>query len=799
MKISYTWLKEFIALAESPAEVSLILTNIGLEVEDLRHLQAVEGGLQGLVVGEVMECTQHPNADRLKVTKINIVGPELIQVVCGASNVAAGQKVVVATPGTTLYPRGAEAFKIQRSRIRGEVSEGMLCAEDEIGIGESHAGILVLDAAVQAGTPVSEIFKLEDDHVFEIGLTPNRADAASHLGVARDLAAYYKRSVQLPAAKELSTRQHSLRIPVIVENEQACPRYSSVTLTGVRVGDSPDWMKNRLLAIGVRPINTIVDITNYVLHELGQPLHAFDAARISGGKVVVKNCAAGTPFTTLDGIQRILSEDDLMICNADAPMCIAGVFGGAESGITKQTTAVFLESAWFDPVSIRKTSRRHGLKTDAAFRFERGTDPEMTVIALKRAAGLIVELAGGEIASEIDDFYPAPKPHAVVSLQYKNVARLIGQVLPVDTIRGILLAGGIGILSGNEDGLVLSIPPFKVDVTREVDVIEEILRLYGYNNIELTPQIRASLNPGPKPDPELIRGRAADLLAANGFYEILTNSLTAATQRLDPGTAVEILNPLSTELNVMRQTLAFSGLEVIAYNQKRKNADLKLFEFGKIYATAGEGFREQSRLAIFMTGVKQPEQWNSTPGRQSFHHLKAAVDLVLKRFSVTQLKSVDLQDPLFAYGLGYQKGEKALVRFGEISAEVLKTMDVEGEVFYADIDYDLLLRTVQKNTITYQEVSKFPAVRRDLSLLIDRAVTFAQLEKIARDAERKLLKEVNIFDVYEGKNLPAGRKSYALSFLLQDDEKTLTDQQIDAVMQKLIATLGQAAGAEIRK
>jgi phenylalanyl-tRNA synthetase beta chain len=799
MKISYNWLSEFIELDRPPAEVSLILTNIGLEVESLENVQPVEGGLEGLVIGLVKSCRQHPNADRLHITTVTVGGETDLQIVCGAPNVAAGQKVVVAVPGTTLYPKGAEPFRILKSKIRGEISEGMLCAEDEIGMGTGHTGIIVLDDSAVPGTPVKDWFGLQDDYVFEIGLTPNRADAASHLGVARDLAAFFRKPVKSADNHVFADFSDDLPIPVVVENGQACPRYSSLSIRGVKVSESPGWLKERLLVIGVRPINNIVDVTNYVLHGLGQPLHAFDAGKIKGGKVVVKNCAANTRFTTLDGVERRLSEEDLMICNAEEPMCIAGVFGGLESGITEETVDVFLESAYFDAVSVRKTSRRHGIKTDASFRFERGTDPEMTVFALKTAAQLIVEVAGGRIVSEISDFYPSPKAHVTIPLSYRNVNRLIGKVIPVSEIREIIRAGGIRILSENEEGLLVSVPPYKVDVTREVDVIEEILRMYGYNNIELRSQIRASLNYSPKPDPERVRSQAADFLSSNGFFEILTNSLTSSDFSIDRDTAVSILNPLSNELDTMRQTLLFSGLEVIAFNQKRKVPDLKIYEFGKVYRTKGEGYSEGSRLSLFLSGSKFAEQWNTIKGGQSFYNMKSAVDALLRRFAIGGLTVTDAADDTLAYGIAYRKNDKELAVLGEVSRNVLKTMDIDGEVFYAAINWDLLLKILEKNKITYQEVSRFPAVRRDLSILVDRDVTFAGLEKIARQTEKNLLKEIAIFDVYQGKNLGSGKKSYALSFILQDDEKTLTDKQIDMVMQKLIVNFGREAGAEVRK
>jgi len=799
MKISYNWLTQFINTEKSPEEISQILTAIGLEVESLEKVQTIPGGLEGLVIGYVKEISQHPNADRLRVTKLDVGAGEELQVVCGAPNVAAGQKVVVATVGTTVYPTDGEPFKINKSKIRGEVSEGMICGEDEVGLGNSHAGIIVLDENAVIGTAAKDYFGIKDDYLFEIGLTPNRADAASHLGVARDLAAYLRSTITLPEVSGFKPDNLHRPIPVTVENEQACPRYSSLTISGVEVKESPDWLKDKLKVIGVRTINNIVDVTNYVLHELGQPLHAFDADQIIGGKVVVKNCPEGTTFTTLDEVERKLSSEDLMICNAEEPMCIAGVFGGAKSGVTEATKAVFLESAYFNPVSVRKTSKRHGLKTDSSFRFERGTDPEITVYALKRAALLIKEVAGGEISSEIADFYPSPIAPFNVSITYSNVNRLIGAEISADTIKDILKALGIEILNETAEGLELQVPTYKVDVTREVDVIEEILRIYGYNNIAIPSQIRASLNYAVKPDKEVVMNQVADLLSSNGYSEILSNSLTKAAYTEDEATAVKILNPLSSDLDTMRQTMLYSGLEVIAYNQNRKNSDLKLYEFGKIYATSENGFVESPRLAIFLSGAKQSQQWNHDKKQASFYNLKAAVDAIVKRLNIQNLIQEGFESKDFQQAIQYKKGLKTLVYFGTVSKSILKKLDIDKEVFYADFDWDEVLKTIRKNKIVYQEVAKIPAVRRDLSMLINKEVTFNQLKQLAQKTEKGLLKDVNVFDVYEGDKLPAGKKSYALSFLLQDEEKTLTDKQIDAVMSKLITNFEKELGAEVRK
>ncbi len=799
MKISYKWLQQFIQTSKTPEELSLILTNIGLEVESLEKVQTVPGGLEGLVIGYVKECTQHPNADRLKVTRVDIGLGEDLQIVCGANNVAAGQKVVVATVNTTVHPTSGEPFKINKSKIRGEVSEGMICAEDEIGLGHDHDGIMELNADAIIGSAAKDYFNLQDDFVFEIGLTPNRADAASHLGVARDLAAYLKIPVIMPDLSGFKVQNQDLNIAVIVEDQDASPRYSSLSISGISVKESPEWLKDKLNAIGVRPINNVVDVTNFVLHELGQPLHAFDADAISGNKVLVKKLAEGTVFRTLDDVDRKLSADDLMICNAEEPMCIAGVFGGISSGVRQSTTKIFLESAWFNPVSVRKTSKRHGLKTDASFRFERGTDPDMTVTALKRAAILIQELAGGQISSEISDIYPSPAKPFSVEISFNNVSRLIGKIIPTDEIRATLLGLGIKISSEDSEGLKLEVPAYKVDVTREVDIIEEILRIHGYDNVEIPSQIRASLNTTIKPDKEVLQNQIADLLSANGFFEILSNSLTKLSYSAEPERAVRILNPLSSDLDVMRQNLLFSGLEAIAYNQNRRNSDLKFYEFGKVYNLDQDAYKENQRLSVFLSGSKNAESWNSKSINSDFYNLKSAVDLIIGRLNIKGLASSETTNPELSSGISYRKGEKVLVEFGAVSKKSLEKLDVSSEVFYADFDWDLIVRSVRNNKISYAEVSKFPSVRRDLSMLLNKDISFEQLKQIAQKTERGLLKEINVFDVYVGDKLPEGKKSYALSFLLQDEEKTLTDKQIDAIMQKLILNFEKQAGAEIRK
>ena len=799
MKISYKWLQQFIKTSKTPEELSLILTNIGLEVESLEKIQTIPGGLEGLVIGYVKECEQHPNADRLKVTKVDIGLSEDLQIVCGANNVAVGQKVVVATVNTTVHPITGEPFKINKSKIRGEVSEGMICAEDEIGLGHNHDGIMELDVEAKIGSLAKDYFNLQDDYVFEIGLTPNRADAASHLGVARDLAAYLHIPVTMPDLSGFKVQNQDLNIQVIVEDPIASPRYSSLSISEISIKESPDWLKDKLNAIGVRPINNVVDVTNFVLHELGQPLHAFDADAITGCKVLVKKLADGKLFKTLDDVERKLSADDLMICNAEEPMCIAGVFGGISSGVKQSTSNIFLESAWFNPVSVRKTSKRHGLKTDASFRFERGTDPDMTVTALKRAAILIQELAGGQISSEISDIYPVQANPFPVELSYKNVSRLIGKIIPADEIRATLLGLGIKIISEDSEGMKLEVPAYKVDVTREVDIIEEVLRIHGYDNVEIPSQIRASLNTTIKPDKEVLQNQIAELLSANGFFEILSNSLTKLSYSAEPERAVRILNPLSTDLDVMRQSLLFSGLEAIVYNQNRRNSDLKFYEFGKVYNLDQEIYKENLRLSIFLCGSKHTEGWNTKSENTDFYNLKSAVDLIINKLNLKGLSSMENSNPEFSLGISYRKSDKILVEFGAVSKKSLKKLDIGSDVFYADFDWDQIMRSVRNNKITYTEVSKFPSVRRDLSMLLSKEISFEQLNQIAFKTEKSLLKEVNVFDVYVGDKLPEGKKSYALSFLLQDEEKTLTDKQIDAIMQKLILNFEKQAGAEIRK
>lgn len=815
MKISYNWLKDYVKTDLSPEEIGKLLTGCGLEVESIEKFETVKGGLEGMVVGEVKSKEKHPDADRLNLTTVDIGTGTLLNIVCGASNVEAGQKVVIATIGAKLYPSTGEPFEIKKSKIRGAASEGMICAEDEIGLGTSHAGIMVLDPSAKVGMPASDYFKIEGDYTLEIGLTPNRADAASHVGVARDLVAVLnamsaKEDVDtellLPSVNGFSTGSGTKNIEVKVEDSEACPRYSGLTINNIKVSESPEWLKNRLKAIGVRPINNIVDITNYVLHELGQPMHAFDADKIKGDTIIVKKLADKTKFKTLDETERELSSDDLMICNAENGMCIAGVFGGIESGVTENTKSIFLESAYFNPVSIRRSSKRHALKTDASFRFERGTDPNMTVYALQRAALLIKEIAGGEVSSDIIDIYPKKIENFKVPFSFEKCDCLIGKQIEQEIIKKILLSLGIEIEHEGHDALLLSVPPFKVDVQREQDVIEEVLRIYGYNNIEIPTELNSSLSFAEKPDKEKIQNVVADLLSNNGFSEMMCLSLTkedysARLKSINPEQNVKMLNPLSSDLNVLRQTLLFSGLETIAYNQNRKNADLKLYEFGKTYmAIKGEAVKyiETKHLSLFITGRKQEESWNAKNDAVSFYTLKGIVQGILGRLGI-ETKMSETDSEIYSSGLSLSWNKKTLVEFGSVTKAMLRSMDIKQEVFYADFNWDLIVEAVKKNKVLmYSEVPKFPEVRRDLALLLDRSVKFDQLEQLAYQAEKTLLKNVNLFDVYEGDKLPSGKKSYALGFTIRDDNATLTDKQIEKIMEKLIKTYKEKAGAEIR-
>jgi len=817
MKIAYSWLKEYVNTDLPAAQVGELLTDCGLEVEGIETFETVKGGLKGMVVGEVKTKEKHPDADRLNLTTVDIGTGELLHIVCGAANVEAGQKVVIATIGAMLYPTTGEPFEIKKSKIRGQLSEGMICAEDEIGLGTSHEGIMVLNDDALVGMPAATYFKLAADDVFEIGLTPNRADAASHVGVARDLVASLNCktksedgvvvSLRLPDVGSFQPDNNQFAIAVSVE-DQACPRYSGLTIRNVKVGDSPDWLKNRLKSIGVRSINNIVDITNFVLHELGQPMHAFDAAKIKGEKVIVKKLREGSKFISLDGVERSLSAEDLMICNGEGdPMCIAGVFGGINSGVTEQTTTVFLESAYFNSTSVRKSSKRHSLKTDASFRYERGADPNITVYALKRAALLIKQIAGGEISSDIVDTYPKKIENFKIAFSFRKCDELVGKHIDIDVIKNIILALGIEIEQEGNDALLLSVPPFKVDVQREQDVIEEILRIYGYNNVEIPAALNSSLTFGEKPDKEKIQNAISDLLSNNGFSEIMGLSLTKAEyaeklESLNKEQQVLMMNPLSADLNALRQTLLFGGLETIAYNQNRKKADLRLYEFGKTYIALknekATKYLETKQLAIFLTGRKEAESWNSKNNAVTYYTLKGIIESVLERLNII-VTAKEYNGDVFAQGLTFNWSKKKLVEFGSVSKSILKLLDIKQEVFYAEFNWDIIVEAIVANKpIMYTEVPKFPEVKRDLALLIDKAIQFEQLEALAYQSEKIVLKSVNLFDVYEGDKLPSGKKSYALSFILQDENATLTDKQIEKIMEKLIKVYQEKVGAEIR-
>ncbi|MCB0371582.1 MAG: phenylalanine--tRNA ligase subunit beta [Muricauda sp.] len=805
MKISYNWLKQFLQIDWDAQKTGELLTDLGLEVEGISQFESVKGGLKGIVVGHVLTCEQHPNADRLKVTTVDIGQETPLQIVCGAPNVAAGQKVPVATIGTTLYTKEGEAWVIKKGKIRGEESQGMICAEDEIGIGERHDGIMVLNEELQPGTPCAQVFDTENDEVFEIGLTPNRADAMSHFGVARDLKAgleqkEIQKELVTPSTSNFSIDNRSLKIDVEVKDSQLAPRYCGITISNLIVQESPDWLKNRLKAIGLSPINNVVDVTNYVLHELGQPLHAFDASKIKGNKIEVKTLPAGTKFRTLDDVERELHQDDLMICDAEKPMCIAGVFGGLHSGVTEHTSAIFLESAYFDPISIRKTAKRHGLNTDASFRFERGIDINITEYALKRAALLIREIAGGYISSEIVDLYPKKPQERQVFLTFDKIFNLIGQEIPRDKIKAILSSLEIRINNVTESGLGLTIPTYRVDVTREVDVIEEILRVYGYNNIDFKEKLNASIAQTSRFENHRVQDIIGDTLAAKGFYEIMTNSLVAADSILSDKEEghVKMLNPLSSDLSVLRTTMLSSGLQSVSYNHNRQKTDLKLFEFGKTYHKENGDYQEKRHLALFISGERHRDTWVVTSRKTDFFYLKGIVETVFERLGIRDLETKPLTDPNLSEGLSWVKNGTDIAVFGLVGKAELKKYDIKQEVFYADFDWDAILAAINTQNMVFKEIPKFPEVTRDFALLLDESVSFQKVYDIAWNTEKKLLKKVNLFDVYTGKNLPEGKKSYAVSFTLLDESKTLTDKQIDKIMGKLLAQFQKELGAELR-
>jgi phenylalanyl-tRNA synthetase beta chain len=806
MKISYNWLKQFIKIDWKSEETAALLTDLGLEVEIVEKYQSVKGGLEGIVVGHVLTCEPHPDADRLKVTTVDLGNGIPVQIVCGASNVAAGQKVPVATIGTTLFDKEGVAFSIKKGKIRGQESHGMICAEDELGLGESHDGIMILDTALAAGTPAATVFKIENDEVFEIGLTPNRADAMSHLGTARDLRAGMLQSgvnVELitPSVSNFRVDKRILKIDIDVKETKLAPRYCGVTISGITIKPSPAWLQNRLKAIGLNPKNNIVDVTNYVLHELGQPLHAFDASKING-KVIVKTLPAGTKFITLDDVERTLHEEDLMICDEKGPLCIAGVFGGKKSGVSENTNAIFLESAYFNPVSIRKTAKRHQLNTDASFRFERGIDPTITEYALKRAALLIQEVAGGEITSDVIDVYPKKIEDFSVFLNFSKVAKIIGQEIPKDIIKKILVSLDIKVNSVSDAGLGLTIPAYRVDVQREIDVIEEILRVYGYNNINFSKKLNASVSNSPRTEDYKVQNSVASQLNSQGFHEMMANSLTTAayaelSELLKAEHNVTMLNPLSNDLATMRQSLLFSGLEAIAYNINRRNADLKLFEFGKTYHNYPSGYEEKKHLTVFFTGNRNQESWSTAQKPSDFFLFKGYIEAIFSKLGIQKTQNQPVTSDVFSEGIGIGLGQETIVELGVVKKSILKSFGIKQEVFYADFNWALVLKLIS-NKIKFTEIPKYPEVRRDLALLIDQNVSYDSIYNIARQTEKTLLKDINLFDVYEGEKLPEGKKSYALSFTIQDHSKTLTDVQIDKIMSKLQKNFETELGASLR-
>ncbi|MBR1401547.1 MAG: phenylalanine--tRNA ligase subunit beta [Prevotella sp.] len=820
MNISYKWLKEYVDFSLTPQEVCDALTSEGLEVDALEEVQSVRGGLKGLYVGKVLTCEMHPNSDHLHVTTVDLGREEPSQIVCGAPNVAAGQKVIVADLGCVLYD-GDKEFVIKKSKLRGVDSCGMICAEDEIGIGNSHDGIIVLPEDAPVGMPAAEYYHLESDWLIEVDITANRADALSHWGVARDLYAWlkqngYETSLHRPSCDAFTVDNEDLNIDVVIENQEACKRYACVSITGCEVKESPEWLKNKLNTVGLRPINNIVDITNYVMMAYGQPLHTFDADMVKGRQIVVKTMPEGTPFVTLDGVEHKLSDRDLAICNAEDPMCIAGVFGGKGSGTYETTKDVVLESAYFHPTWIRKSARRHGLSTDASFRFERGMDPNGTIYALKQAAILCKELAGGKVSMQINDVYPAPLPDFHVDLKYDYVQQLIGKEIPADTIKSIVTSLEMKIEAEDNDGLQLVVPAYRVDVQRPCDVVEDILRVYGYNNVEIPTQLKSSLViKGDEDIKHQLENLVSEQLVGCGFNEILNNSLSKAAyydslNKYQAENLVRIMNPLSSDLNVMRQTLLFGGLESIAHNANRKSPNLKFFEFGNCYTHSPEkadaenpmnAYKEEYHLGLWVTGKRVSGSWAHADEQSSFYELKAYVVNVLRRIGLSFGSVVfkESDNNIFSKAVAIEnRGGKLLAEMGVVSRNLQKNADIDNEIYYADLNWTALMKAVRKNKVEYHEISKYPAVSRDLALLIDKSVEFAQIEQIAYQSERKLLKKVELFDVYEGKNLPEGKKSYAVNFILQDEQKTLNDKQIDAIMQKIIFNLKKQLNAELR-
>ena len=821
MNISFSWLKRYLKTDLEAERIAEILTELGLEVEEFEKIETIKGGLKGVVVGEVLTCEDHPDSDHLHITTVDVGAEAPLQIVCGAANCRKGLKVMCATVGSVLYPIDSEEeFKIKRSKIRGVESLGMLCAEDELGIGRNHEGIMELPADAVVGTPAKEYLHIADDYLIGIGLTPNRVDAASHIGVARDLAAYLKSRGEeveftLPSVDGFKVDDTSRTIEVEVVNQEAAPRYAGITVSGCKIAPSPEWMQNELRAAGINPKNNLVDITNYVLFELGQPLHAFDADKIEGGKIVVRSAEEGEKFVTLDGVERTLTSNDLMICSAERPMCIAGVYGGQDSGISDSTVNVFIESAYFHPVWVRKTAKRFGLNTDASFRFERGIDPNIQVYALKRAAMLMQELAGGRITSEIIDINPTPAKHFEFDFSLDRARKLIGKDIAEETFMTILSALDVEVRGREGDVLKVAVPPYRVDVQREADLVEDVLRVYGYNNIEISDHVNSTLSYAPKPDKARLQNIASDYLTANGYTEIMSNSLTKGAYYEGSKTypverCVKILNPLSQDLNVMRQTLLFNALEAVELNVNRRNANLKMYEVGNCYAYAEEKASEESvlakyeesyRIGITVTGLATQLAWNTKAEASSFFTLRAAVERLLKRFGIDiyALQSESIDDDLYADAIVFKQGPKELLRMGVVSPIVRKKFDIKQEVYFAEIDFDQLIKMTKKSKVQFKELSKFPEVKRDLALLVDKGVSFSTLRSIAFGAEKKLLKSVSLFDVYEGDKLPEGKKSYALSFILEDRNQTLTDKQIERSMSNIQTQLEQKAGAEMRK
>jgi phenylalanyl-tRNA synthetase beta chain len=806
MKISLKGLKEFINITETPEQLGQILTNTGLEVEEISKIDSIPGGLSGFVIGEVLTCEKFEVKEKtLSLTTVNVGENEPATIVCGASNVAAGQKVIVAKVGTTLYNKdGSASFTIEKRKVYGHPSEGMICAEDEIGIGTSHDGILVLNTDLPIGTPASTYFKLELDYVFEIGLTPNRADAASHLGVARDIKAFTNRAISLPSIASFEAVTAASPIEVIVENVEGCPRFCGISLTNVKVQESPEWLQNSLKAIGLNPINNIVDITNYCNHELGQPMHAYDAEAITGNKLIVKTLPAGTKFTTLDKVDRTLKAEDLMICNAEEPMGIAGIFGGTKSGIKASTTNVFLEVAYFDPTFIRKTAQNHALKTDASFRFERGTDVDLKVFALKRAASLMVEIAGAKIISEVIDIYPKRIENIEIPVKYARINQLIGVDIAKEKVNEILEGLEIKVKPVSDHEFIANVPAYRVDVIREADIVEEILRIYGFDNVAVSENLGTTFISGfPAKDKNKLQLKISDNLVGAGFSEIITNSLTKsgyhdAIRAELPNADVEILNKLSEDLGVMRQSLLFGGLEVLAYNINRRQKDLKIFDFGKVYCKS-EKYKENNRLALFISGNNQEESWQIKSEKATFHTLAGEVNKVLAQMKVKFVETTPIENTsTFAFGLTYFVNKKEIGKIGLVQPKIGKLVDLKVNVFFADLDWDYLFKQYN-DTATYQEIAKFPEVRRDLSIVINEDISFDQIKKLAQKTEKNLLKQVNVFDVYQGENLGENKKSYSVSFILQDANETLNDKKIDGVMDALIRNFEKELGAVIRK